>query len=110
MNNRGYRTDPAVSVGFPNPALESADVPLDLNKLVVKNPTSTFYMRIGGDDWEGLGIRKDDVVVIDRSVEPQKNHLVVVAVAGELIITRFDHLSEEAELWGVITHLIQKVV
>lgn len=108
VNNRGDRTDPTISAGFPNPALESADVPLDLNQLVVKNPISTFYMRIGGDDWVEYAINRGDIVVIDRSLEPRKNHLTVVAVGGELSISRFDQIDEEAQLWGVITHIIHK--
>lgn len=100
---------PSISVGFPNPALESADVPLDLNQLVVSNPTSTFYMRIKGEDWLEQGINPGDIVVIDRSIEPRRNHLVIVAMGGELSITRYDRLSEETQLWGVITHIIHKV-
>ena len=109
VNNRGDKTEPSVSVGFPNPALESADVPLDLNKLVVKNPISTFYMRIGGDDWLEYGINRGDIVVIDRVQTPRKNTLVVVTQAGDFGVIRYDRLTEEAELWGAITHIVHKV-
>jgi len=108
MDNGGDKTKPGVSVGFPNPALESGNLPLDLNELVVKNPISTFYFRVAGHDWAELGANRGDILVIDRSLEPKKHQLVLFAQDGQFLLGRFDTLKGEAERWGVVTHIIQK--
>jgi DNA polymerase V len=109
MNNGGDKTIPGISVGFPNPALESADIPLDLNKLVVKNPISTFYFRVAGDDWASLSINRGDILVIDRSLEPTSKQLVLFAQDGQFLLDKFDNIDSEAELFGVITFVLKKV-
>lgn len=110
MDNGGDKTVPGVSVGFPNPALESVDIPLDLNKLVVKNPISTFYFRVDGDDWTRLAINRGDILVIDRSLEPKAKQLMLFVQDGQFELNRLDQVTEEAELWGVVTHVIQRLV
>ena len=70
-DNRG------VHLGFPNAALDSADVPLDLNKLVVKNRASTFYMRVESDSYEELNIYTGDILAIDRAMEMKPGDIVL---------------------------------
>lgn len=108
-SNVNDESTPTVREGFPNPALDSAAVPLDLNQLVVKNPTSTFYMRIDSDSYEGLGIYKNDLVVIDRSLDPRPNDLAAVVSEGEFSLLVIGHqLTADTTLWGVITHVVHK--
>jgi DNA polymerase V len=108
MDNGGDKTRPGVSMGFPNPALESSDIPLDLNKLVVKNPTSTFYFRVDGDDWTDFAVERADILVIDRKLTPKPKALVLFTENGEFDLAQFERLSGSAELWGVITYVIKK--
>ena len=108
MSNGGDKTIPGVSVGFPNPALESSDIPLDLNKLVVKNPISTFYFRVAGDDWANLAINRGDILVIDRSLEPKPKQLVLFAQDGQFLLDKLEQIDSEAEFWGVVTYVLKK--
>jgi len=81
------------AAGFPAPADDLVEKALDINDLVVKNPASTFFVRVEGDSMEGAGIFSGDVLVIDRSVEPGDGKIVVAAVYGEMVVKRL-HLPK----------------
>ncbi|HEX9679039.1 MAG TPA: S24 family peptidase [Candidatus Saccharimonadales bacterium] len=112
MHDEEDPNQPTFHAGFPNAAADAVDVPLDLNKLVVRHPTSTFYMRAGSDSWQGLGVNQDDILVIDRSLKPKPNNLVI-ASDGEgfslvVIPIRAKGQVEELEVWGVVTYVIHR--
>jgi len=100
----------AVHLGFPNPALDGADNPLDLNKLVVKNRSSTFYMRVESTSYEELSIYAGDILTIDRALQMKSGDIFVGAVDGEFIIRKYDgNVDEEIDFFGVVTHVIHRV-
>ena len=83
---------------------------LDLNDLVVKNPSSTFFMSVSGNDLEEYNLFDKDILVIDRALDPQTGKLIIVAIDGELKVIPFvlDKM-EDSVLWGVVTHVIHKL-
>jgi DNA polymerase V len=83
---------------------------VDLNQLLVAHPVSTFFMRLAEDIVE-LELRAGDIVVVDRSLRPKQNDIVVVSIADapELQIMRFRRIHSEAQLWGTVQHLIRKL-
>lgn len=81
-----YASQPAA--GFPAPGDDQVENILDINDLVVKNPASTFFVRVEGDSMIGAGIFNGDVLVVDRSVDPSDKMIVVAAVNGELVVKR----------------------
>ena len=101
-------TDVSVHSGFPNPASDRNLAAVDLHRLLVKQPTSTFFMRIEGDDWEERSIFNNDVVVIDRSLNPRKSDLVIATKDDEFLITPFTKLPAESTLWGTVTAVIHQ--
>lgn len=78
-----YASRPAA--GFPAPGDDQVERALDINDLVVKNPSATFFVRVEGDSMEGVGIFSGDVLVVDRSLTPKDGSIVVAAVFGELV-------------------------
>jgi DNA polymerase V len=76
------------AAGFPAPGDDLVEKPLDLNDLLINNPTATFFVRVAGDSMEGAGIFDDDVLVVDRSLEATNGRIVVAAVFGELVVKR----------------------
>lgn len=82
----------------------------NLNELLVEHPLSTYFMRVA-TDMPALGLMAEDILVVDRGLEPKKNDLVVVAENEdpELKVIRFDAIQKERELWGVAVHIIRKV-
>jgi DNA polymerase V len=59
---------------------------LDLNALLVPHPICTFYMRVAGHGLCSRGVFDGDLLVIDRSVEPEPGFLVVVAHQGVFLL------------------------
>lgn len=58
-----------VSAGFPSPADDHLDPPLDLNRELVRNPGATFFARVAGDSMQDDGIADGDLLVVDKSLE-----------------------------------------
>jgi DNA polymerase V len=81
-----YSSQPAA--GFPAPGDDAVEAELNIHDLVVRHPTSTFFVRVTGDSMEGAKIFTGDVLVVDRAVEPAHNSIVVAAVFGELVVKR----------------------
>lgn len=117
-----------VRAGFPNPADDARSTALDLNELVVRHPVATYYLRVEGDSMTGAGVVAGDIVVVDKSLEPKNGDIVVAAVDGDFTLKHLKrdgqkawlvaanpayppialHEALDAQLWGVVTHIIHK--
>ena len=91
-----FASQPAA--GFPAPGDDMVEKPLDLNDLLIDNPTATFFVRVAGDSMEGAGIFDGDILVVDRSVTPKDESIVVAAVYGELVVKRLKKYPNKAVL------------
>ena len=118
-----------VSAGFPSPADDYLDRKLDLNEHLIKNPAATFFVRVAGDSMTDAGINDNDILVVDRSLEPANGSIVIVVLNGELTVKRLlkdkkscrliaenpDYpdlkIDEETalEIWGVATYAIHSL-
>lgn len=78
-----------VRAGFPNPADDHREPDIDLNAVLVRNPTATFLLRVAGESMIDAGIYPEDIVVVDRSLEVQQRDVVVAEMEGEFLIKRF---------------------
>ena len=76
----------AVMAGFPSPAEQYVERPLDLNELLVARPAATYFVRAEGDSMAGAGIRAGDLLVVDRSLEPEDGSIVIACVDGEFTV------------------------
>ncbi|CDN31329.1 Error-prone repair protein UmuD [Mucinivorans hirudinis] len=118
-----------VSAGFPSPADDFMSLKLDLNRELIKNPSATFYARVSGDSMIDDGICNDDLLVIDKSVEPYDGCVAVCYIDGEFTLKHFENKGDHALLipankkykpirvtsdndfmiWGVVRYVIKKV-
>lgn len=94
--------------GFPNPATDSTLASLNINQILVKHPASTFFMEIEGHTWERFGIFQGDIAIIDRSLSPKPEDLVVWWGGQGFVIKRFKKLPLDTIIWGVITHTVHR--
>ncbi len=117
-----------VSAGFPSPAEDYIEQRLDLNELLVQNPAATFFVRVNGDSMTGAGINHNDILVVDRSLEPANGRIVIAVIDGEFTVKRLvkhgdtcrlvaenpDYppieITEDSscEIWGVVTSSINQ--
>ncbi len=80
----------SVQAGFPSPATDYQARSLDLNQLCIKNPVATYFVRVSGDSMIEGGIFPDDVLVVDRSLEPRNNDIVIAEIDGELMVKKLE--------------------
>ncbi|MCE5320188.1 MAG: translesion error-prone DNA polymerase V autoproteolytic subunit [Bacteroidales bacterium] len=122
-------SDTPVNAGFPSPAENHMESTMDLNRALVKNPSSTFYARVKGESMINDGVDDGDILVIDRSVEPYENCLAVCFLDGEFTLKRVRLEGEDLLLvpanekfkpirvkkdndfyvWGIVRYLIKRV-
>lgn len=118
-----------IHAGFPSPATDYMTQAIDLNKELVRHPAATFYGRVVGDSMIDAGVEEGDILVIDKSLEPQEGDMAVCFVDGEFTLKHLHfheggitlrpanssypeiELSEgmEFNVWGVVTYVIKKV-
>ena len=103
---------------------------LDLNEHVIKHPSATYFVRASGDSMTGAGIFDGDLLIVDRSLEPDHGKIAIVEVDGQLTVKRLFkskgrfllqsenmsyppiELQEENEVmvWGVVTHVLHNLL
>ena len=80
------RVSGSVVAGFPSPAEQYQEPPLDLNELLVKRPAATYFVRVEGDSMVGAGIRDGDLLVVDRSLRPADGDVIIASVDGDFTV------------------------
>ena len=86
-----------VSAGFPSPAEDHVDETLDLNEFLITNPPATYLIRVVGDSMIGAAIAERDILVVDASLTPKHNDIVVASVDGEFTVKRF--WKDKGKIW-----------
>ena len=117
-----------VSAGFPSPADDYLDLPIDLNEFLIKHPAATFYVRVKGNSMEGAGIRNGDLLIVDRAEEPRNKSIVLGIIDGEFTVKRIKKKGSDLylmpdnpefkpikindnmdfQVWGVVTYVVHK--
>jgi DNA polymerase V len=113
--------------GFPSPADDYLDRPLDFNELLIKNAPATFAVRIAGESMTAIGLFPGDIAVINRAARVVDRSIVLALVDGEFTLKRYRkrrgrvwleaenasfedlEITEEMafEVWGVVTNSIR---
>ena len=120
----------AVAAGFPSPAEDHLDLPIDLNKYLVKNPAATFYVRVDGDSMDEADIHQGDLLIVDRSESYGTGSVVLAVLNGEFTVKKLIKKGNELYLessnsayapikieietdfkvWGVVTYVIHRPI
>ena len=93
---------PEIKAGFPSPAQDYVENGIDLNRELVKNPSSTFFGRARGNSMEGAGIFDGDLLIIDKSLEPREGAIAVCFIDGEFTLKRIHcekHDGQVTAIW-----------
>jgi DNA polymerase V len=129
INNKNILT---VAAGFPSPAENYIEEKLNLNKHLIKNKESTFFVRVSGDSMINVGIFDNDILVVDRSLIPVRQSIVIASIDGELVVKKLvkDKIKKDFYLksenknypdirlnsnsdtiiWGIVTYTIHSLV
>jgi DNA polymerase V len=80
----------AVQCGFPSPAQDYYEGPIDLTAQLVEDELTTFIVRVSGDSMLDAGISDGDELLVDTSKRPQPGDVVVAKLDGEFTVKRLD--------------------
>ncbi|MEM9680771.1 MAG: translesion error-prone DNA polymerase V autoproteolytic subunit, partial [Bacteroidota bacterium] len=80
--------DTGISAGFPSPADDFKEQRLSLDDELIKNKEATFFARVSGQSMINAGLDDNDLLVIDRSLEPEHNKIAVCFIDGEFTVKR----------------------
>lgn len=125
---RTYPYFESVAAGFPSPADDYLESPLDLNRYLIQNKAATFFVRVEGLSMRDAGIFPGDLLVVDRSKTPQHRDIVLAYYEGAFTVKRlwreahttwlhpenpdFEPLpitfDTDCRIWGVVTYVIHK--
>ncbi len=92
---------PEIKAGFPSPAQDYVENGIDLNRELVKNPSSTFFGRARGSSMEGAGIFDGDLLIIDKSLEPREGAIAVCFIDGEFTLKRIHFERHEGQVTAI---------
>ena len=118
-----------VVAGFPSPADDNIEDTIDLNQHFVRKPDTSFLVKVQGDSMKNAGIHHGDMLVVDRSMNPKDQDIVIAAIDGELTVKRLSIKStgtwlmpenddydpipvkEENDLtiWGVVVSVLRSL-
>ena len=121
--------DAGISAGIPSPADDFKERHLSLDEELIKNKEATFFARVSGQSMIGAGLDDNDLLVIDRSLEPSHNKIAVCFIDGEFTVKRLrvekDSLWLQPEntkyqpikvteennflIWGIVTNVIKRL-
>jgi len=92
------------TTGFASPAESYVDKRLDLNDLIVQDFHTTFYFQYKGTNT--LGVRTGNILVIDRSIEPNNGDLVVLSEKECFKIRKYEG---QTNFWGRVSWILNKL-
>lgn len=120
--------DAGLRAGFPSPADDFIEISIDINKEYIKNKDTTFFAKVKGNSMINAGIFDGDLLIIDKSLEPQNDKIAVCQIDGEFTVKRikiekdvvwliaendnFKPIKVTADnellIWGIVTASIKK--
>jgi DNA polymerase V len=120
----------AVAAGFPSPAADHTQNRIDLNEQLVRNKAATFLFKVKGDSMTGVGIYANDMLVVDRSIDPKHNNIVLAVLNNDFTVKRLYKRGgvvkliaenpiyppivikegDDFTVWGVVTFNLHKLL
>lgn len=112
-----------VSAGFPSPAQDHLDDPINIVELLDLNTPQVYMARALGDSMVGIGLFDGDLMFVNRALDARHRAIVVACLNGESFVKRlilqgqqtilqsenpkyaprYVLENDELEIWGVVT-------
>ena len=119
----------SVCAGFPSPASDYLEGEIDLNRYLINNPLATFIVKSQGNCMLQAGIHSGDLLIVDRSIKPKNNSIIIASIDGDLTVKRLKisgkkfllssdnkdcgnvKINNESDIfiWGIVTKVIHNV-
>jgi DNA polymerase V len=116
----------SIPAGFPSPAADYIEDRIDLNELLIKTPSATFFVKVEGESMTGAFIPPKALLVVDRSLTASPGDIIVAVINGEFTVKRLLKVGNdvflkpenpkykkikiedemEFQVWGVVSNII----
>jgi SOS regulatory protein LexA len=87
-----------VQAGFPSPAEEELIDTLSLDEFLIEKPTASFMLKVSGDSMRDAGIHQDDLVIVERGVEPKNGDIALACVDNEWTLKYYQKRAGQVSL------------
>ena len=84
-----------IHAAFESPATDYEEKRISLDEYVSLHPEAVYYIKVTGDCMNGSGIMDGDLLVVDRSLQPQHGDIIIGVLNGEHVIACY--LNHEAK-------------
>ena len=118
-----------VVAGFPSPAADHTQKRIDLNEKLIRNKEATYLFRVKGESMTGAGIYEGDALLVDRSIDPKHDNIVLAVLNNEFTVKRLYKRggmvklvaenplypaivikeADDLTVWGVVTFNLHKL-
>ena len=118
-----------VRAGEPTSGDDYQEDTVDLGKHLVRDPSSTFVMKVDGWSMRDAGIADGDELVVDRGVAAEDGRIVIAEIDSELTVKRLKRTAvgwllqasnpdfadipiddkNDLHIWGVVTRVLRAV-
>ena len=115
-----------VNAGFPSPAADYIEEDINLANYLAPNAVSIYLVRVVGDSMIDAHIPNDSLLIVDKSITPKNNQIIVASINGEFTVKRLIKnssgirlmpantkynpipINEEMDfrVWGTVTRII----
>ncbi len=89
-----YYYEEGICAGFPSPAEDYMEMVLDLNKLLIQNPSATFFGKVVGNSLEDAEVYEGDILVIDKARTPIDGDITVCFIDGDFTLKIFEYRDD----------------
>lgn len=84
--------------GFPSPAMDYLEERIDLNKVFIKHPLSTFLIDCTGSSMIDAFIPPKAKLIVDRSLTAKNGDIVFAVLNGEFTVKYFKKSADKCWL------------
>lgn len=118
-----------IAAGLPSPVQDYTEQSIDFNEYLIRNPNTTFVVKVASLSMLGAGIDVDDDLIVDRSIPAKNRNIVVALVDNDFTVKRLMiegekkwlqaenpefpdiHFNDGQEMviWGVVTRVIKNL-
>ena len=115
-----------IPAGFPSPATDYIEEDINLANYLAPNPVSIYLVRVVGDSMIDAHIPNGSLLIVDKSITPKNNQIIVASINGEFTVKRLIKnssgirlmpanikynpipITEEMDfrVWGTVTRII----
>ena len=121
--------DQGIKAGFPSPAQDYIEQGIDLNRELIRHPSSTFFAKVDGNSMQNSFLCDGDIAIVDKAIEPRDGCKVVAFIDGEFVMKTMEIQpdkillipenpdyptitvtpDQQLTIWGVVTYVIHKL-